>query len=321
MYRTVVFSLWCWVCFLNRKQRLLSAQVPTATWMREGIWRDVLDQLKANKSCCCDAVMPPREDCSLHVFERPVKPLTDPMLHNGQVPTRHEMLILGGVFYCPADRPCAMFVLGRCLAVSCSFLLPLGGRIGKLSFCILLSWIHRVDDEDQFWATSPKRLTETWFWGTARFCYQGWAGGPLAEKYPAPTPSSFSSTKTRQLPKSSQFPDFSWISLKCLADCPARSTVPLKNGSYTMLYPSVASTDLGSGSFQILWPCLSSKVCLPTRDHYWHLGWSGARKCSDLVLWCQPLAATSNPAALWTWVSTAVWRWAWYNLIAILGGG
>lgn len=56
-------------------------------------------------------------------------------------------------------------------------------------------------------------------------------GGPLAEKYPAPTPPSFSSTKTRQLPKSSQFPDFSWISLKCLPDCPARSTVPLEKGS------------------------------------------------------------------------------------------
>ena len=141
-------------------------------------WRDMKGRFRSTESKqklllrCRDAH---GEDCSLHVFERPVKPLTDPMLHNGQVPTRHEMLILGGVFYCPADRPCAMFVLGRCLAVSCSFILPLGGRIGKLSFCILSSWIHRVDDEDQSWAISLKRLTETLFWVTARFCYQGWA--------------------------------------------------------------------------------------------------------------------------------------------------
>ena len=36
--------------FFESKQRLLSAQVPTATWMHEGI-RDVFDQLKASKSC------------------------------------------------------------------------------------------------------------------------------------------------------------------------------------------------------------------------------------------------------------------------------
>lgn len=92
-------------------------------------WRDMKGRFRSTESKqklllrCRDAH---REDCSLHVFERPVKPLTDPMLHNGQVPTRHEMLILGGVFCCPVDRPCVMFVLGRCLAVSCSFLLPLG---------------------------------------------------------------------------------------------------------------------------------------------------------------------------------------------------
>lgn len=51
-----------------------------------------------------------------------------------------------------------------------------GEGLEKLSFCILLSWIHRVDDEDQSWAISLKRLTETWFLGTALFCHQGWAG-------------------------------------------------------------------------------------------------------------------------------------------------
>ena len=85
-----------------------------------------------------------------------------------------------------------------------------------------------------------------------------------------PTP-SFSSTKTRQLPKSSQFPDFSGISLKCLPDCPARSTVPLKRGS-------IPFSRLNR-SWQWKFPDPVTLVCRPrsaspTRDHHWHLGWS-----------------------------------------------
>lgn len=65
---------------------------------------------------------------------------------------------------------------GEMLGCELQFSPAIGGKDWKAKFfCILSSWIHRVDDEDQSWAIGPKRLTETWFWVTARFCYQGWA--------------------------------------------------------------------------------------------------------------------------------------------------
>lgn len=71
------------------------------------------------------------EDCSLHVFERPVKPLTDPMLHNGQVPTRHEMLILGGFFLLPSRQAMRDVCFGEMLGCELQFSPAIGGKDWK----------------------------------------------------------------------------------------------------------------------------------------------------------------------------------------------
>jgi hypothetical protein len=55
------------------------------------------------------------QDCSNVVFERPLKPLTDPMQHNGQA-RWNSCAVLSCSESKSLQRPSVMFASGRCLA-------------------------------------------------------------------------------------------------------------------------------------------------------------------------------------------------------------